>query len=580
MQPPVSSCIRQGGLTAVLFVLICSWSQAQGSFTLRAEGFLDNVREPVVVTHAGDGSGRLFLVEQRGRIRIVENGRLLDRPFLDIRTDVLCCGELGMLGLAFHPEYPRDGRFFVYYSNRQGNTRIVSYRVSETDPNRADRRTRRPLFAAAQFDVQHQGGQLAFGPDGMLYVGLGDGGGSGDPMRNGQDLTTPHGSILRVDIAAEGSFTAPPDNPFVGQAGVAEEIWAYGLRNPWRFSFDRRTGDLLIGDVGEGATEEINFQPASSGGGENYGWNVLEGPDCFDAQTCDRTGKTEPIISYSHDEGIAVVGGYRYRGRCSSSIQGVYVFGDFGSGTVWGATETGNNSWQRQALFNTGFLISAFGEDEAGELYITDYEGGRVLRLVAPDTDPSCSMPKPPPLPPPTDCDLPPGHPAFCRDCGPCADGEGDCDRDSDCASGLICADNVGADFGFAPGIDVCTSLTSTCPWPPGHPRLCADCGPCANGEGDCDGDGQCVPGTRCIDNVGADFGFAPGIDMCLAEAPPPGGCNLPAGHPDFCADCGPCGVGQGDCDRDLDCAPGLDCVDDIGPQFGFGARVDVCMPP
>ena len=259
--------------------------------TIQLQLVVSGLNLPVTVTNAGDGSGRLFIVQQTGQIRILNGGTLLPTPFLNISGLVSCCGEQGLLGLAFHPDYANNGFFYVNYTNVAGNTVVARYEVSPTDPNVADPNSAQTVLTQNQPFSNHNGGQLAFGPDGYLYIALGDGGSGGDPQENGQNLQTWLGKILRVDINGDDfpgdpnrNYAVPPGNPFVGDPNALDEIWAYGVRNPWRCTFDRLTGDFFIADVGQNAWEEINFQPAASAGGENYGWDVLEGMHCFEDQ--------------------------------------------------------------------------------------------------------------------------------------------------------------------------------------------------------------------------------------------------------------------------------------------------------
>lgn len=364
-------------LSSLLFLIACSPSSAQ-SVALEpvAEGF----DKPLFVTHAGDGSGRLFVVEQGGTVRIVENGQTLSEPFLDVSNLVSCCGERGLLGLAFHPEFEQNGLFYINYTGTNGDTVVAERRVSE-NPNRADSGYSQTLLDIVQPYANHNGGHLAFGLDGYLYIGMGDGGSGGDPEENGQDLSTLLGAILRIDVDGD-PYTVPDSNPFVDTEGARPEIWAYGLRNPWRFSFDHDTGDLWIGDVGQNAYEEIDFQPGTSTGGENYGWDVMEGAHCFEPENgCDRSGLVLPLLEYSHSVGRSITGGYRYRGEEVSSLSGAYLFGDFAGGQIWGARQDDSGAWRSETLLRPGFRIASFGEDEAGEVYVVDY-GGTVHRIV------------------------------------------------------------------------------------------------------------------------------------------------------------------------------------------------------
>jgi len=342
---------------------------------------------PVAVTGAGDGSGRLFVVEQAGRIRIIDEGAVLGTDFLDIRSLVeSTSGEQGLLGLAFHPAYATNDYFYVNYTHDPPGagpdvTRISRIQVSVADPDVASPASEAVLMTIIQDESNHNGGDLHFGPDGYLYIALGDGGGSQDPNARGQDLGTLLGKILRVDVDGAIPYAVPADNPFVDDAGALDEIWAYGLRNPWRFSFDLATGDLLIGDVGQGAVEEIDYQPADSGGGENFGWSCMEGDVVQDFNPCDGSPLTLPVLVYGHGLGCSVTGGYRYRGVIGG-FQGRYVFGDFCSGRIWFAIP-GGSGWVANEWSDTALRISSFGEDEDGELYVVDLGGG-IYRFVSP----------------------------------------------------------------------------------------------------------------------------------------------------------------------------------------------------
>jgi glucose/arabinose dehydrogenase len=338
---------------------------------------------PVAITHAGDGSGRLFITLQEGRVMIF-NGTLLPTPFLDISSLVSCCGERGLLSVAFHPNYATNGFFFVNYTNTLGNTVVARYQVS-ADPNVAASGSARFILGARQPFANHNGGQLQFGPDGYLYIGLGDGGAGGDPGNRAQNLGLLLGKILRINVDGALPYTIPPDNPFVGNPNARPEIWAYGLRNPWRFSFDRHTGHLFIGDVGQGAFEEVDFQLGNSLGGENYGWRLMEGKHCFNpARNCRNPSLKLPILEYSHTEGCAITGGYRYRGVQFPQLVGTYLFADFCNGQIWGATHAPGTGWTRTLQATTTARISTFGEDEAGEIYFAHRGGaatGAIFRI-------------------------------------------------------------------------------------------------------------------------------------------------------------------------------------------------------
>lgn len=372
---------------------------------------------PVFVTHAGDGSDRLFIVEQSGRIRIFQNGSLVGAPFLDISSEVLSPAsgggnEEGLLSVAFPPGFGGAlDHFYVYYTRKDGDNQLSRFSLSG-DPSQADPNSEESILI---FDhpgqSNHNGGQLVFGPDGYLYIGTGDGGGGGDPNNNAQNTNSLLGKLLRIDVepsqaslsvvwdhnlylplvANAGSnptYTIPVDNPFTGMPGFKEEIWAYGLRNPWRFSFDRATGDLYIGDVGQNLIEEVDYQPASSAGGENYGWNIMEGSQCYNAATCDQNGLVLPVTEYDHGEGCSVTGGYVYRGSDYPDLNGIYFFGDYCSGIVWGLLKVGN-AWQRDQVGTSAFGLSSFGEDESGELYLANRSAGTIYQLTqAPQSSP------------------------------------------------------------------------------------------------------------------------------------------------------------------------------------------------
>ncbi len=330
---------------------------------------------PVGIVNAGDS--RLFVVELAGAIRVVKDGAVLTTPFLDLTGMVPTNGEQGLLGLAFDPDYATNGRFYVHYINLDGDAVIARYEVSG-DPDVADAGSAEPLLTIPRDGEYHNGGQLAFGPDGYLYVASGDGATGGDPSRR---LDTLLGKILRIDVSGPGAYSVPSDNPFVGTPGARAEIWAYGLRNPWRFSFDRLTGDLYIADVGEDAYEEVNFQPAASKGGEDYGWNVMEGMHCYGSDTCDKSGLTLPVLEYEHDDtGRSITGGYVYRGRQVPGLEGAYVFGDFMTGEVWRSSAA--DEWaMTQIPAPAGIMVTTFGEDANGELYLADYKSGTLYRF-------------------------------------------------------------------------------------------------------------------------------------------------------------------------------------------------------
>ncbi|MFB6286035.1 MAG: sorbosone dehydrogenase family protein [Candidatus Bipolaricaulia bacterium] len=334
----------------------------------------DGLDTPAYLTHAGDGSDRLFVVDQPGVIRVLANEQLRSTPFLDIRDRVSFGGERGLLSVAFHPRFAETGRLYVNYTRASdGATVVAEYHVND-DGSRVDPDSERVLLTVDQPFSNHNGGQLQFGPDGDLYVGMGDGGAGGDPRDNGQDLSTLLGALLRIDVEPQNGqpYGIPSDNPFVGQADARDEIFAYGLRNPWRFSFDRCTGDLFLADVGQNDWEEVDLIEA----GGNYGWNVMEGNHCFRTADCDETGLERPIAEYSHSQGCSITGGYVYRGSDVPDLVGHYLFADFCSGRIWSTFPTESGEWTMNQLMDTDLRISSFAEGPDGELYVIDIGGG------------------------------------------------------------------------------------------------------------------------------------------------------------------------------------------------------------
>ncbi len=332
------------------------------------------------------GDPRLFIVQKGGAIRVVKDGALLPAPFLALTGRVSTGSEQGLLGLAFPPDYATSGRFHVHYTDPAGDTRVSGFLVSP-DPDVADPASETLVLALDQPFANHNGGHLAFGPDGYLYVALGDGGSSGDPQDRGQALDDLFGSLLRIDPAGGSPYAVPADNPFAASAGARPEIWSYGLRNPWRFSFDRLTGDLWIGDVGQNRWEEVNHAPAAEGAGRglNFGWRRMEGRHCFETGSCDQSGLTLPVLEYDHGSGCSVTGGYVYRGAEIPELQGHYFYADFCRGFVRSLrleadTVAEEADWPG---LRPGGGIPSFGEDAAGELYLL-VSDGRVLKIVPP----------------------------------------------------------------------------------------------------------------------------------------------------------------------------------------------------
>jgi glucose/arabinose dehydrogenase len=365
---------------------------AQGGEQISFVEVVSGLSEPVGLAHAGDE--RLFIVERAGLIRVYNGFDLLTMPFLNASSLLPAARgpEEGLLGLAFHPNYPSTPHFFVHYTNTSGDIVIARYEVS-ANPDVADPNSARILLTISHPSHQnHNGGQLGFGPDGYLYIAVGDGGGGGDPGNNSQDISEYLGKLLRIDVNENVNtppyYGIPPGNPFSGSTPGLDELWAWGLRNPWRFSFDRTTGDLFIADVGQGDREEVDFEPNNSPGGVNYGWRIMEGFTCETAEGvgCFHPSLTPPVLDYDHSSGnCSVTGGYVYRGA-SSSLAGTYIFGDFCSGRIW-ATLPGSVPWSKTLLIDTSFLISSFGEDVDGELYFADYSGGTLQRIVFDDDD-------------------------------------------------------------------------------------------------------------------------------------------------------------------------------------------------
>jgi glucose/arabinose dehydrogenase len=338
------------------------------------------LRDALYLTHAPGQPNRLYVVRQGGQVVVFVRGRRAARPFLDVSRLITAGGEQGLLGLAFHPDYARNRRLFVNYTDRAGDTRVVEYRA-RADRRSVDPASARVVLSQDQPFANHNGGMLAFGPDRKLYIGLGDGGGGGDPLRAGQDLSTLLGKILRVDVDAGRPYAVPADNPFRGTAGARGEIWHYGLRNPWRFSFDRATGDMWIGDVGQNAIEEIDRAPAGRGG-LNFGWNAFEGNRRFGGALRAGSRHTGPVTQYTHALGVSVTGGYVYRGRAVPALRGRYLFADFGTGRVWSIRAGARPGGLREETGRLGVRLSAvtsFGEGANGELYVIG--GGTVYRF-------------------------------------------------------------------------------------------------------------------------------------------------------------------------------------------------------
>ncbi len=350
---------------------------------------------PLEITHAHDGSQRLFVVEQSGKIRIIKGGAVLAAPFIDLGPaglDVIAAsGERGLLGIAFHPQYATNRQFYVNYTRKSdGATVIARYLASAGNADVADPASGTILLTIAQPEANHNGGAVKFGPDGFLYIGMGDGGGGNDQhgtIGNGQDKSTLLGKILRIDVDSGGAnpYAIPPGNPYASGVGGRSEIFAIGVRNPWRMSFDRATGDFWFGDVGQGAVEEVDMLPAGTGAGTNFGWRIMEGTSCTGLASppipCNDASLKLPVVEYTHALGCSVTGGYVYRGTAVPALVGQYLYGDFCSGRIWAAQRVGAGPWTTAQLGATGYAISTFGEDEAGELYFANHATGDIYQF-------------------------------------------------------------------------------------------------------------------------------------------------------------------------------------------------------
>ena len=381
-RPSHPSCLCLRALRIACFCLVAAAASAQ---QVQLTGIATGLSRPVDIQQPGDGSNRLFVLEQEGLVRVIQDGALDTLPVLDIRdrvTRINSSGdERGLLGLAFPPEFKTRQYFYLNYTDRSGNTTISRFHMTAPGANTASAASEKILLTINQPYTNHNGGQLQFGPDGYLYIGMGDGRSGNDPFGHSQSPRSLLGKMLRIDVESNpAAYAIPPSNPFAGSLLTFPEIWASGLRNPWRFSFDRASGNLWIADVGQGRAEEIDLQPASSKGGENYGWNVMEGMQCRMAG-CTPTG-VRPIFEYTRESGdISITGGYVYRGTISPSLRGLYIFGDYVSGRIWALREE-SGTWARELLIRPpNFRISTFGQDQAGEVYVANYSAGAIYRI-------------------------------------------------------------------------------------------------------------------------------------------------------------------------------------------------------
>jgi len=343
----------------------------------------DGFDQPVALLDAADKSDRLFVVERSGLVRILQDEEVLPTPFLDLGDRIGLTGSTsaGLLGMAFHPDFSENGFFFVHYTNTSGQSVIARFQTG-ADLNVCDSTTEKRLLEIDYPIGEHKGGDLAFGPDGYLYISIGDGGGpgNGDQAGNAQNPGTLLGSILRIDVDRGEPYAIPSDNPFISGGGQPE-VWVYGLRNPWRFSFDRLTGDVYIADVGENAWEEIDFLPAGAGGGSNFGWNYFEGTHRYQGQPPPGLRLVEPVFQYDHSQGCSITGGAVYRGEALAEWYGVYVYGDYCQGNVWALLRQADGSLENQLHEKVSAYITAFGQDQAGEVYLVDI-GGEIFKLI------------------------------------------------------------------------------------------------------------------------------------------------------------------------------------------------------
>lgn len=370
-------------LTYFVFnISLASCTETNNTISPELVVFAQNITAPVCITNAGDD--RLFVVNQHGQILIINTaGSINSVPFLDITDRVTFGGERGLLGLAFHPEYKTNGYFYVNYVGKGDSTHISRFSANTSNSSTANPLSEKKIMTISQPFTNHNGGDLHFGKDGYLYIGLGDGGSGGDPGNRAQNLMDFHGKILRIDVDNGNPYSIPPSNPFVGSLSALNEIWAYGLRNPWRFSFDRLTGDLWIADVGQNSQEEINFQAASSIGGENYGWRCYEGNEPYNFSLCnEQTPSTFPIHTYPHGPECSITGGYVNRFSESSPYYGYYFFADYCSGKIW-TIHSNSNNWITEEFGNfAGKNFSTFGESSDGQLYIADLANGVIYKIV------------------------------------------------------------------------------------------------------------------------------------------------------------------------------------------------------
>lgn len=381
--------LRRAGLPWLVVISLATGcgSDGPGSLavpTLGLDTLATGLDHPLFVTAPPGDRDRLFVVARPGTIRIIRNGVLLPKPFLDITPKVSTGAEQGILGMAFAPDYATSRRFYLHYIDPGVHSVLARFQAVSASGDSTDPATEDTLLTIAQPGGDHNGGMLAFGQDGFLYASVGDGGCCGDPDGHGQDRTELLGSVLRLDVSGAGGYSVPASNPWASDPTIRHELWSYGLRNPWRFSFDRLTGDLYLADVGDNSREEVDVVSHTSHGGENFGWRITEGSQCFNGGTCSTVGLTMPVLDYGHSEGCAVIGGYVYRGQAIPALRGTYFYADFCSGWIrsfrWSRGQATDQV--QYSLLSAGEQPNSFGEDDLGELYITT-EGGSLYKIVA-----------------------------------------------------------------------------------------------------------------------------------------------------------------------------------------------------
>jgi len=380
---PVILVVIVGGVVLTNVVMARARARAQSDWyvgkNLTLQPVVKGLKEPTFVTGPADGSKRLFVLEREGRVRVADaHGKLQSTPFLDLSDDTSTSTEEGLLGLAFDPNVNQNGYVYVDRTANDASVQVTRYTVLSSSPNQADPGSATTIMSIPKRSRYHNGGTLEFGPDGYLYIGVGD----DEASEQAQLLTSVYGKILRIDVDSAQPYAIPPSNPFVSQPGARGEIWSYGFRNPWRFSFDRATGDLWTGDVGDAKWEEVDMQPAASHGGENYGWPLLEGTECMDESHCHDAGLVAPLVTYGHNMTCAIIGGYTYRGQAVPGLVGQYLFGDLCTGGVFTLVGESDTGWKRVELGFQPIKISSFGEDPSGEVYVVDIQGGAVYRIV------------------------------------------------------------------------------------------------------------------------------------------------------------------------------------------------------